>query len=94
MLSHKQCQYQVSTRPLTIRNLTSHAQRQQFPRLSREEKRTPYHLTPERIPAPPSNPVEALQAAHSWMYPSTAEGRTRALMALVLAQAVEVSNIH
>ena len=59
-----------------------------------EEKRTPYHLTPERIPAPPCNPIEALQAAHSWTYPSASEGRTRAVIALVLAQAVEISNIH
>ena len=59
-----------------------------------EEKPTPYHLMPERMPAPPCNPIEALQATHSWTYPSTAEGRSQALIALVLAQAVEVSSVR
>lgn len=59
-----------------------------------EGKNTLYHLTPERILEPPINPVEALRVAHSWTYPSTAEGRTRAAIALVLAQAVEVSRVH
>ena len=56
-------------------------------------KGTPYHLTPERISEPPCNPVDALAAVHSWTYPSTCEGRSRAAIALVLAMAVEVSSI-
>ncbi len=56
-------------------------------------KNIPYHLTPERVPKPPHNPVDALAATQGWTYPSTSEGRSRAAIALVLAMAVEVSSI-
>lgn len=50
-----------------------------------------YASTPERIPQPPCNPSEALAAVHAWTYPHTREGLSRAAIALLLAQALEVA---